>query len=141
MVAAYDDPHVRDFVRAAAAEIRDKFGITNIGGFATTGHISNSDHYKGLAIDVVTSLKGTLVASYAIANASRWNVKYIIWNRRIWQNGSWSVYSGSSPHTDHVHISFNDGGSTSGDARTTVDPGADPTGCLQKLLDLFNPLA
>lgn len=31
-------------------------------------------------------------------------IKYIIWNRRIWQ-GSWSYYSGTNPHTQHLHLS------------------------------------
>lgn len=143
-MAAYDDPRVKPHVRAAAAEIRDKFGITNIGGFATTGHISNSDHYKGLAIDVMTTIKGQAVADYAIAQATRWNVTYIIWNRHIWEKGKWTPYVGTSPHTDHVHISFSatagTGGSATGD-NTTINSSVDPSGCLKKLLDLFNPLA
>jgi len=31
-------------------------------------------------------------------------IKYIIWNRRIWQ-GSWMPYYGSNPHTKHLHLS------------------------------------
>lgn len=38
-------------------------------------------------------------------------IMYVIWNRRIWsayrsQDG-WRRYSGYSPHTDHIHLSFN----------------------------------
>lgn len=32
-------------------------------------------------------------------------IKYIIWNRRIWQAGSWRPYSGINPHTKHLHLS------------------------------------
>lgn len=35
-------------------------------------------------------------------------VKYVIWNRKIWNpsvSKSWRQYSGSNPHTKHVHIS------------------------------------
>jgi hypothetical protein len=36
-------------------------------------------------------------------------VKYVIWNRRIWskaRNGEgWRAYSGSNPHTRHMHVS------------------------------------
>lgn len=31
-------------------------------------------------------------------------VKYIIWDRRIWQNG-WKAYKGANPHTKHLHLS------------------------------------
>lgn len=38
--------------------------------------------------------------------------KYVIYNRRIWQDGSWHAYSGSDPHTDHVHLSVFDSAHT-----------------------------
>lgn len=31
-------------------------------------------------------------------------IKYIIWNKRIWQ-GSWKKYTGANPHTQHLHLS------------------------------------
>jgi hypothetical protein len=30
---------------------------------------------------------------------------YVIWNRRIWQAGVWKPYTGTDPHTGHMHIS------------------------------------
>jgi hypothetical protein len=42
-----------------------------------------------------------------IARARRLGVMYLIWNRRIWLPSSgWKSYSGSNPHTNHVHFSF-----------------------------------
>src|SRR5262245_35841607 len=34
-------------------------------------------------------------------------VKYVIWNRRIWnaRGGGWRPYTGKNPHTKHVHTS------------------------------------
>lgn len=33
---------------------------------------------------------------------------YIIFNRRIWEDGRWTPYSGTSdPHTNHLHLSTN----------------------------------
>lgn len=33
-------------------------------------------------------------------------IKYIIWNRRIWQsNTGWKPYNGPNPHTKHLHLS------------------------------------
>ncbi len=51
--------------------------------------------------------------SYAIAR--RIGIMYIIWNRRMFRmydvDRGWAAYSGSSPHTDHVHFSLTrDGG-------------------------------
>lgn len=92
------------------AAVKDKlgamFGIKNIGGYATSGHIKNSDHYTGKALDFMT-YNGQGLADYTVANAGSLGVKYVIWNRQIWQPGSgWTKYTGTSPHTDHVHVSF-----------------------------------
>jgi len=148
MVMAWDDPKCAPHVRAAAAEIRDRFGITNIGGWRATGSVSNSDHPKGLATDVMTVLKAPAVADWAIANATRLSITYVIWNRQIWYPGKgWSRYTGPSPHTDHVHISYR---ATAGPGGANVDSltgsGSGSTddplsGCLKALLDMFNPLA
>jgi hypothetical protein len=51
--------------------------------------------------------KGDALVAHLIPNAAGEGVKYIIWWRRIWQNGEWKSYSGPSAHTDHVHVSFN----------------------------------
>jgi hypothetical protein len=44
------------------------------------------------------------------AMARRLGIQYVIWNRKIWGAYSaaegWRTYTGASPHTDHVHISF-----------------------------------
>jgi len=43
-------------------------------------------------------------------NARRLGVMYVIWNGQIWSNSSasaqWRAYTGSNPHTDHVHVSL-----------------------------------
>jgi len=40
--------------------------------------------------------------------ARRLGIMYVIYNRRMWRayNPVWEPYTGSSPHTDHIHISF-----------------------------------
>ena len=44
------------------------------------------------------------------ALARRMGVMYVIWNQQIWHayraDLGWQPYTGSSPHTDHVHISL-----------------------------------
>lgn len=34
-------------------------------------------------------------------------IKYIIANRRIWENGVWKDYIGTNPHNKHLHLSVN----------------------------------
>jgi peptidoglycan hydrolase-like protein with peptidoglycan-binding domain len=42
--------------------------------------------------------------------ARRLGVMYVIYNRKMWRaydiGAGWTAYSGSSPHTDHIHLSF-----------------------------------
>jgi peptidoglycan hydrolase-like protein with peptidoglycan-binding domain len=40
--------------------------------------------------------------------ARRLGVMYVIYNRRMWRtyDMGWTAYTGSSPHTDHIHLSF-----------------------------------
>lgn len=44
------------------------------------------------------------------AMARRLGIQYMIWNRRIWgayaAGSGWRKYTGSNPHTDHVHFSL-----------------------------------
>jgi peptidoglycan hydrolase-like protein with peptidoglycan-binding domain len=44
------------------------------------------------------------------AMVRRLGIMYIIWNHHIWASyrvsEGWRTYSGSNPHTDHIHISF-----------------------------------
>jgi hypothetical protein len=95
---------------AAANYFGSRYGIKNIGGYREHGSVPGSDHPKGRALDFMTSnvSKGNALANDLIKNYKAWNVKYVIWNRYIWQPGrGWKKYSGPSAHTDHVHASFN----------------------------------
>ncbi len=87
-----------------------KYGITSVGGYREKGSVPGSDHPKGKALDFMTykdMKKGTALANDIIKNYKAWNVKYVIWNKHIWSpEQGWRKYSGPSPHTDHVHVSF-----------------------------------
>lgn len=121
---------VKPHVRRAANEIALFAGTTDIGGWRSSGSVPNSDHPKGLAIDVMTSRKaqGDKISAYVVANAHRLAVTYVIWYDRIWQGGKWKAYdhpAGSSPtlqHRDHVHVSFSP--TPSGSAEPPVSPTA-----------------
>lgn len=97
-------PHVKD----AAYALGPKHGFTVVYGWGLRTS-SNSDHPKGLALDFMTRNKaqGDALVVDLLSNVKGYNVKYIIWYRRIWQDGQWTTYTGTSnPHTDHVHVSF-----------------------------------
>lgn len=66
---------------------------------------------------VPTIEAGNRVATYLISHQERLGINGIIWNRRVFRlggtytggpYGKWGTYKGSSPHTDHVHVEFND---------------------------------
>lgn len=104
----YDLGAVKPHVEAAAYEIGPMFNITRIIGKVP----GLFDHPKGLALDFMTSDRsiGDALAAFAIGNTSRLKITYVIWYRRIWTTAraseGWRPYSGISPHTNHVHISF-----------------------------------
>lgn len=100
-------------VAAAADYWGSKYGIHTIYGLGP-GSVPGSDHPHGLALDyMINNLKnghnvGQGLANSIISAYRQWNVKYVIWNRYIWSpSRGWRRYHGPSPHTDHVHVSFN----------------------------------
>lgn len=139
MVAAQDDPRVKPHVRAAAQEVAQTFGVQDIQGYSyrdIAGTNTLSDHAKGLAIDVMGAVKGQQVANWAVQNAARLSITYVIWNRQYWDaKQGWVKYTGVNPHTDHVHISFAaEPGSGAGGAQNIAGlPTPGNVGCLSML--------
>jgi len=93
------------WVQQAADLLGPMFGIKTIGGYRPSDPYP--DHPGGYALDLMT-YNGQALADYAVAHADALNVDYIIWNKRSWNSRrkSWAPYTGSNPHTDHVHITF-----------------------------------
>jgi hypothetical protein len=60
--------------------------------------------------DFLSSIFATDSHGNANALVRRMGIMYVIWNHRIWSayraGAGWRPYTGSSPHTDHVHISL-----------------------------------
>ncbi len=106
---AYNLGNVKPWVKSAADLLGKKFGIKDVGGWRAHGSVPGSLHPKGLALDMMTT-KGQALADYARANAAAFGITEVIWNRKIWtarrSKEGWRSYSGPSPHTDHVHLSF-----------------------------------
>ncbi len=80
----------------------------------------NSQHYEGRAVDWSMDVNdagdkaiGDDVATWLTQNngemARRFGIMSVIWNKRSWYVSvpdRWYDYTGPSPHTDHLHISF-----------------------------------
>jgi hypothetical protein len=68
-----------------------------------------SDHPRGLAMDVMTT-DNTVAQNVIALFRNQTGAKYWIWNRQIANRevDNWRVrpYTGLSPHTDHVHLSY-----------------------------------
>ena len=84
-----------------------------------------SQHYDGRAMDwmlsaydsddraiadaVATWLTKPVNGVYG-ANARRFGIMFLIWNRKVWKAyrnpETWTTYTGSHPHDDHIHVSF-----------------------------------
>lgn len=88
-------------------------GLTNLGIWGDTSHKARkSDHNTGDALDLgIRDLnQGSAIAQKLIEDAKNRNVKYIIFNNKIWNpsiSNEWRPYKGKDPHKGHVHVSFN----------------------------------
>jgi hypothetical protein len=98
------------------------FDVHAIGGWRPSGSVPGSDHPYGRAIDVMVAYPssdgralGWRIATWAAGNAWALDVKYVIFNGRIWTPGrGWHGYrhpgdpcncNPTLRHDDHVHIS------------------------------------
>lgn len=87
------------------------FPTLRMGGYRASGSVPNSDHPKGLAIDVMTTQDAVAQNVIRVAKATP-RLRLWIWNRHYAStNTGWRVTPcggdcGPSPHTDHVHLSW-----------------------------------
>jgi hypothetical protein len=110
------------------------FGDLALGGFTPggvkDGHMKGSTHYDGRAIDVfvrpvndANNRRGWAIAAYLVAQADRLQIQHVIFDDRIWTEGTlsekgWRDYdpperSGDKAileHRDHVHVDVHQGG-------------------------------
>jgi peptidoglycan hydrolase-like protein with peptidoglycan-binding domain len=88
---------------------------------------------KAIADSVVAWLSAPDAQGRPGAMARRFGINYIIWNTKMWRayapERGWAAYTGSSPHTDHIHFTFTWDGAYqrtswwTGRAVTKIDPG------------------
>lgn len=97
----------------ANKDIFNNYDVTNLGAWGEASHQSRqSDHNTGDAQDYGIPDEETAnnLISDLQTNAEKDKVKYIIYNKKIWNpsiSNEWRPYTGSNPHTDHVHVSYN----------------------------------
>lgn len=135
VVAKYTLGPVKSWVESAAYLIGPMFDIKTIYGWRKTDPFP--DHPSGHALDFMIKSKsqGQAVADYAVANYQSLGVKYVIWNHQVWNpRQGWHPYtSTSNPHTDHVHVTFNDqpgtGTTLVGSTTPTLNASYDVTTC------------
>ena len=117
---------------------------TGVRGYGRTCAGDTSEHYDGRALDWMLNsanpqqkaVADAVVAWLTAGNgamARRFGISYIIWNRQMWREyrdqDRWLPYTGSVPHTDHIHFSFSWDGAMkrtswwTGTALTRVDYG------------------
>lgn len=99
-----------------ARALGQSLGISNIGGFAQSGHVTNSDHYHNRAYDFMTganTAQGYNLISQLQPQWSKLGIKYVIFNGQINKGNGWQPYrppggktDATSMHRDHVHVSF-----------------------------------
>ncbi|NHC45744.1 hypothetical protein [Motilibacter aurantiacus] len=93
--------------------VRAAFGPLPMGGFAaggvSSGHVDNSAHYEGRAIDVFLTprsaeqtRRGWVLAHWLVAHAEPLDLLSVIWSDRIW-----TVWAGSAGWREYVHPSGN----------------------------------
>ncbi len=86
--------------------------IKALGAWGDKAHMArNSCHNSGRALDIHPDTKATgdAVAAWAIAHHSAFDIRLVIWFRHkcgASTGWKWQPYHGTSPHTDHVHLSI-----------------------------------
>ncbi|MFG1905116.1 hypothetical protein [Kribbella sp. NPDC048928] len=108
------------------SQARAALGALSMGCWDAHAWNPTSDHPKGRACDVFVGTdarqssparaNGDRIANWAVQNAARTGVHYVIWYGKIWsaRTGQWKAYDGggiydttsaTGGHYDHVHVS------------------------------------
>ncbi|HVQ18039.1 MAG TPA: hypothetical protein VMT27_03265, partial [Actinomycetes bacterium] len=121
----------RPGTKKLARLIRQTYGSDESIGMSYNACYTTSEHNDGRALDWMVDASDPVQKAKADAfldwllspdkygnkhaMARRLGIMYIIFNRRIWRaypDRGWGPYSGTNPHTDHVHFSLSYDGST-----------------------------
>lgn len=104
---------VNPYLQETAQDIFSNYDVSNLGVWGDKSHQQRqSDHNTGDAQDFGVSdpNMGSEIVNKLQSEAGERNVKYIIYNGRIWNpsvSPEWRKYSGPDPHNTHIHVSYN----------------------------------
>jgi hypothetical protein len=118
------DPTTKPGVNFFRTEVLGLFGGKDLGVGRDCSKGNPSEHHEGRAWDwgITPGPKADAMLAWLFAPDEatgqphgvirRAGVMYVIFNRQIWsvRNRKWVPYTGPSPHTDHVHLSFSKAG-------------------------------
>lgn len=128
----------------------DSYGGRPLGGFdpkgITSGHIENSAHYDGRAVDIFfarsdkdNNARGWLLANWLVANADYYSIATVIFDDHVWtlvkSDQGWRRYvhpSGDRKnptlrHLDHIHADVVNGEPKETENAATAEDQAAPT--------------
>lgn len=115
------DPFVKPGATALGDLMLQTYRVGSYGVTRLCHQDATSEHKEGRAVDWMLSAADPTqraVADAATAwltanggtNARRLGVMYVMWNRSMWRayapDRGWQPYSGTNPHTDHIHVSL-----------------------------------
>lgn len=125
------DPVAKPGVLATRSLLLTKFGGGDLGIVRACGTGGLSEHKEGRAWDWALNAHNPTdrrIATRALAwltrtvdgqpaaHARELGIMYAIWAGEIWRaynpDAGWQPYTGYSPHTDHIHLSFSWNGAT-----------------------------
>lgn len=108
--------HSQAGTSALANAVQDVYGGQSLGIYAcrnTRGGTSKSAHAEGRAYDHAWTNQhtGQTIADRLVERHAELGIQVVIWWRRIWsyprRAEGWRTYSGTDPHTGHLHIEQN----------------------------------
>lgn len=114
-----ENPKVNQLLKASYMDLKKKYPTIDTNGIiGDASHKErDSDHNTMDAIDIVNF--GDKSSSVITDLQKDGNVKYIIFNKQIWNpKDGWKAYSGKNPHKDHIHVSYKDDGVTATTIKT-----------------------
>ena len=104
--------------------VHNQFPVARFQGIYNNRNVAGTNtpsaHAEGRALDIGLFVSrpaekelGDQLFAIFIGDAAELGVWHVIWNRRIWSTtkGGPRAYTGSNPHTDHVHVAWTRAGS------------------------------
>jgi hypothetical protein len=108
------EPHVKEYTRRIVRDCAEAgHPVTHVWGYSSA---PGSDHRNRRCVDLMVANKadGDWILGYLRRWEQQLHLRYVIWRRRQWRDyfkpgviwHRMRRYTGSNPHTDHLHVEF-----------------------------------